>query len=149
MDAHAHDPKAVIYNPVLFLLKGLFLQRLFLPRFSSLAMHLNSSSISSTHLSSPRFHPPRSPYDTLPSHPPLSPPSPLHPTSSSSFTRSMHLFLYLHFPILSPLPLRPPLPTWGVDNPERSGAAFQHLVFSRKARSGRPTYCKINRNALY
>ena len=35
----------------------------------------------------------------------------------------------------------------GVDEPERSGAAFRHLVFSRNARSG--TYCKISRNALY
>jgi len=35
----------------------------------------------------------------------------------------------------------------GVDEPERSGAAFRHLGFSRNARSG--TYCKISRNALY
>jgi len=35
----------------------------------------------------------------------------------------------------------------GVDGPERSGAVFRHLAFSRNACSG--TYCQISRNALY
>ena len=35
----------------------------------------------------------------------------------------------------------------GVDEPERSGAAFRHLVFSWNACSG--TNCQINRNALH
>ena len=35
----------------------------------------------------------------------------------------------------------------GVDEPERSGAAFRYLLFIRSGRSG--TYCQISRNALY